>query len=1041
MRKIILCFYFEQCRRCHILDSDEDVEHSKESQKGLPLSELLSALGLRHLQGGKLTLSSVLEINSSTLYDLPPQGPKQVPWSFLKKFLMAHSNSRNIQCAQDQLLQRSSFTEDDGGCNLLNPLDLITALLHCADPFLQQKMVSKMSLCQFAVPLLLPNCDTQQSTLMLWAMRDIVKKYKSGDGRFVEGRIMEMDIPMVSFVRVGECSLPKSQFLNTLLSNHCQPNEAFIHHGMPCRHNPRGISDGLVEVSWYMPCGNDQIDIFKQPVAVANLRGDSRLFGAQVSFLCQTSAAVFIFSDDLDVDLSPFTNTERKAELYLVTNSKMKNYNMEKLEETCRKYNLKMECVIIRRKQNDSEFVNVLRFHVQSIVASYFVKPFFFDLADIAPQIGVLADEDFSECRKGRGIVEGITGMVKDIVGFKEEQLPLHGTMWRKISQLEKERCRMKNATNEHCLKQYRSSLIMQETALRREQHQRASSASMVCFLFGISQPKPERLYFLQWLKIQLDTLTRHDLSILRHQYKDCCNKNPQNKTLIKSLDEQIFNCSLGPEHFFRELGQIYECACSQPQDHPVSSEVHQLPDRCAQMLLDGFPVELVDGEASHISMKWISAVLTQLHQLVDKKSRMLVLTVLGGQSTGKSTLLNTMFGVQFAVSNGRCTRGAFMLLIKVSEDVRPELKCDFIMLIDTEGLRSPELAALDTSNEHDNELATLAIGLSDITIINVAMENNQERKDILQIAVHASMKMREVGKKPRCLFVHQNASNMSAHDKNMRNQNTLVEQLNAMTKAAAQLENKEADTKFTDVMKCDPDKDIYYIPGLWHGTPPMARVNHGYSEAVYDLKKSLLNMLKSDEVKCHDAIGFRNWTSSLWNAVKFENFVLRKVFDLREIDKMGREVMAYLQTCEGQSHSVSLQMMKGGFHSDSDAIRSSKQVFDYWSDSSYSRPGQYDQHPHPVRNAKSFEFIPPFMGGESPGPGAMSELSLVLLGGSATGMRAAGNIILGAEEFGRQASTHTSTEGQHSESRQREMAGRRCRLQTGSAVESLRRT
>ncbi|XP_042560667.1 GTPase IMAP family member 4-like, partial [Clupea harengus] len=74
-------------------------------------------------------------------------------------------------------------------------------------------------------------------------------------------------------------------------------------------------------------------------------------------------------------------------------------------------------------------------------------------------------------------------------------------------------------------------------------------------------------------------------------------------------------------------------------------------------------------------------------------------------------------------------------------------------------------------------------------------------------------------------------------------------------------------------------------------------------------------------------------------------------------------------------------------------------------------------------------------VGGESPGPAppvspAVSELRLVLLGGSTAGKRAAGNTILGTEEFGRPASTHTlthtSTETQHSESRQGEVAGRR---------------
>ncbi|XP_018431527.1 PREDICTED: interferon-induced very large GTPase 1-like, partial [Nanorana parkeri] len=164
------------------------------------------------------------------------------------------------------------------------------------------------------------------------------------------------------------------------------------------------------------------------------------------------------------------------------------------------------------------------------------------------------------------------------------------------------------------------------------------------------------------------------------------------------------------------------------------------------------------------------------------RKCRIRVMTVLGVQSTGKSTLLNTMFGLQFPVASGRCTRGAFMTLLNVKENLQEELGCRFILVIDTEGLKAPELASLEGSYEHDNELATLVVGLSDISIINMAMENTTEMKDILQIVVHAFLRMKEVGKKPNCQFVHQNVSDVSAHNKNMRDWKKLLEQLDEMT-------------------------------------------------------------------------------------------------------------------------------------------------------------------------------------------------------------------------------------------------------------------
>ncbi|XP_042559922.1 up-regulator of cell proliferation-like [Clupea harengus] len=855
----------EDARQSHVVGS---------APTGVRLSDVLSTLHLKDNFRQKLTLSSVLEINSNTVADGPAQSLEQLPWTFLRKLFMSNLNARNIKCAQDQPMYGNSFSVSNVDSDAINPLDLITALFHCSDPFLQQEMVSKMSMCQFAVPLLLANCDTQQSTLMLWAMRDLVKKFRphslAGDRTFVEGRIVEMDIPMVSFVRLGESSLPKSQTLNKLLSNPHHHNDTFLHRDMKCGDVPRRISDGLVEVSWYLPCGSTNIDMFTQPVAIANLRGDGRLFKTQMSFLCQTSAAVFIFSDDLEGDLSTLINRESRAELFLVTNSQSKTFNMETLRDICMKHKVKENNVIIKKKQNEAEFVKTLRFHVNGVIGNDTIKMKVEAMAAVAQCVGIVVDEDCTECRNARANAEGITGKIQDVVEFKKDQLPLHGEIWKQISQLEKENCRMWNAG-----KNIESSLKTKEETLREEQQQKAVSEAMGKFLVGISESGAQRLYFLKWLKIQLDTFSRHELSTLKEQYKDVCRNTPQNKELIGNLDEQISNCSLGPEHFFRELGQLYECACSLPENNPARQQVQHLPALCAQMLLDGFPVELLDGDASNIPMKWIKEVLTQLHQLVDTKSKILVLTVLGVQSTGKSTLLNTMFGVQFAVSSGRCTRGAFMLLIKVSEELRSELKCDFIMVIDTEGLKSPELAALDTSYEHDNELATLVIGLSDITIINIAMENSTEMKDILQIVVHAFLRMKEVGKKPRCLFVHQNMSDMSAHDSNMRDRKKLIEHLDEMTQIAAKMERREANTKFTDVMDYNPDKDSYYIPGLWHGTPPMAPVNAGYSEAVYELKKSLIGSLKtSDNIRNNDATNFLKRTEDLWNAVTFENSI-----------------------------------------------------------------------------------------------------------------------------------------------------------------------
>ncbi|KAK6324578.1 hypothetical protein J4Q44_G00039200 [Coregonus suidteri] len=268
------------------------------------LMELLSNTGLEDHYENKLTLSTVLEINATTTSDEPLTTMKSLPGAFLKKLMMANVNARSVKClTTDQEVPyygADNLDTDSDTSNVVNPLDLITALFLCSDSFLQQEMVQKMSMCQFAVPLLLPNCETKQSTLMLWALRDIVKKFRpssqTATNAFVEERIVLSDIPMVSFVRLGEIRVSKSQILNKLLSNPQQYHDTFVHHDMECGDVPRQISNGLVEISWYFPCGNRNIDMFTKPVAVANLRGDIMSLEPCSSPFCVKHQLQFTFS-------------------------------------------------------------------------------------------------------------------------------------------------------------------------------------------------------------------------------------------------------------------------------------------------------------------------------------------------------------------------------------------------------------------------------------------------------------------------------------------------------------------------------------------------------------------------------------------------------------------------------------------------------------------------------------------------------------------------------------------------------------------------
>uniref|UniRef100_A0AAV2K2E0 VLIG-type G domain-containing protein n=1 Tax=Knipowitschia caucasica TaxID=637954 RepID=A0AAV2K2E0_KNICA len=325
-----------------------------------------------------------------------------------------------------------------------------------------------------------------------------------------------------------------------------------------------------------------------------------------------------------------------------------------------------------------------------------------------------------------------------------------------------------------------------------------------------------------------------------------------------------------GLEHIFREMAQIYEAhKCLDKAQTEVQTDWSKYPQLAAELLISGHPMELMDGDAGHVPLTWISSVMDQLiHRLGDKS--VFVLSVLGIQSSGKSTLLNAMFGLQFAVSAGRCTRGTFMQLVKLSEELKTEFLWDYILVVDTEGLRALELEGNNTIH-HDNELATFVVGLGNMTLVNIFGENPSEIQDVLQIVVQAFMRMKKVKLSPSCVFVHQNVSDVSAEEKNMYAKRKLQEKLDKMVELAAKEEECEAEN-FSDIIKFDVHKDVKYFAPLWEGTPPMAPTNPGYSESVQDLRNYILTKAKpSPGIKLSM---FKTKVDDLWNALLNENFV-----------------------------------------------------------------------------------------------------------------------------------------------------------------------
>ena len=844
----------------------------------------------------KLTLEDALVItnrNEASNSNGITYNPHHLLHVMLELIKMSSYRFRNVLLCNDKASSNSDADSDaseneDTNEVLIHPMDALLALIHCADNFLRQDIFSKLVSCQMAVPLLLPDQLTDKIVLPLWAMRSIVKnwKAKTSDSTWTpcEGRLVECETRIVSFVRFSHSgNYSKSKIVNGVIAD--SKHDIFFNYECKGSSANRKFVDGLVETCWYLPTG-EKSDVFNDIIMFTNLRGNAgtQSNSRQFSFLVAHSFILFVFI--LESDICPEQNLQRfanaKSKIFFLIPSCTKK-KMEELKQL-----VPNSAIIELHKKAPADIVNSIRNRIISRVAKEKCPTCQLSNSLKNDHFQIISDENDSlPCCEGRNIAEKIKDEVKRLEAFhvKEITVPLQGpSLWHKWASHNKKQKRAKKEDTGN--KKIDDFLVEQydlKSKIRQQQSLKAKNVSFVMteFIKVLLDFSPDiRAYFLQWLKFFLDDQSRYVLPKLQDPCK-ITREKLRNKSIaeedkkklegeLKIQDTRLVNASFGVEHLFRELGQIYESIMEVEENEDVKRKFKQLPKIVAQLLLSGQPLEVVDGDAAHIPLKWVQAVLDEVKSLV-KNSKLYVLSVLGIQSTGKSTLMNTMFGVRFSVSVGRCTRGAYLQLLKVKS---ANTKCDYMLVIDTEGLRAPELDSLQTQ-QHDNELAALVIGLAGVTIVNMFGEVPADISDILQTTVHAFLRMKNAKMQhtPSCQFVRHHVANVSS-SKTSEGSDRFQTTLDDMTKTAAKAEHLEGQyQQFSDVITFNNKHDVQNFPSLWEGNPPMAPVNPAYCEAAQKLRTKFLQLSNMPGSLC-TLQDFQLRLSTLWDAILKENFV-----------------------------------------------------------------------------------------------------------------------------------------------------------------------
>ena len=155
------------------------------------------------------------------------------------------------------------------------------------------------------------------------------------------------------------------------------------------------------------------------------------------------------------------------------------------------------------------------------------------------------------------------------------------------------------------------------------------------------------------------------------------------------------------------------------------------------------------------------------------------MISIFGPQSSGKSTLLNYCFGCKFLTSAGRCTKGVYGSLSKLSQPVNHS---EHFLILDTEGLDAIEKGKVLTETsciEFDRTMVLFCLAVSQVVIINVKGEIGEELRNLLQICAYSLNKLK-VSKvpAPKIFFVLNQQADPDPQ-KHLSSINTLLEDLN----------------------------------------------------------------------------------------------------------------------------------------------------------------------------------------------------------------------------------------------------------------------
>ncbi|XP_052812144.1 interferon-induced very large GTPase 1-like isoform X2 [Mya arenaria] len=843
---------------------------------------------------------------------------KESPWILLQKLMFVNWNEgEGIPNSLRVTTERNTFWDDgddpvDDENTDISVIDIFMAVFHCTDIMLRPLLFQKMHLCKIALPFVYKHYLNGSLQIARWPLQ--LLQEHSDDTQVLNTNALNMKTNVITFIRLGRPTFSKSLLLNRIF--HKRSNAFHTFFNKDCRGGrlKRYLHEETVEISWLSPKGPDSV-----ARTFLNVRGDFETIYSKSQGKYRLNDLILKLTDVcvVIVDIGHLHSKSKTllqildsfpCHLLLLSEHTEFHKRKELKDILASSYNAdeKSKEVNSTHERHSEKDVPQLIQEIDTVISR--VLKDFGHSKSVEERLNRFCNKWNNSEFEEHGIqLEHGKRMAQDIFNSMMNDLQwIRGQSYRANSKDLFRNCltELTPVSYVHSKSLYDiykdlraphesedESERIHNTMIRTRQLQLYSiTKTTIVFakylVYTNNQPLVQNI-FIQCLKVLIDNETSELLSsIIREKNKvyerillskngsETIEKRQLNERFV-ALDCEISASSLTVDHLLREVSHVYDSiiylnkSCKQfyiPQTkHIVRSFTN--------LMVRTWATDIV---TEHFFMPkcWTGKLFKALDKKITKKDSITIVSVLGLQSTGKSTLLNTMFGQQFRVRGGRCTKGVQARLVPISDGFG-ERPSKYIMVFDSEGLRAPELQCAIKKYDRDNELATFVSGLGNVSIMTVNGENSAELTDIIQIVVHSSLRLKTANSRivlgHKCLFVHNNVEEQS-EEQMQKGYVEFRKIMDTVATEAAQSEGLGHISSFNDIMQFEERRPFKALPNIWHGESEIRIFNSKYSKRVAEIKSNITLSLGQDKYKSFGDIS--EFASVIWDGVISESFV-----------------------------------------------------------------------------------------------------------------------------------------------------------------------